>query len=118
MGFLICVLLGLIVALIYALATDAIIEKRSSQIALGVGTFLSLAISIYWLWYVGVLIGTSVGCILGAIDEHYTMRDVLAETVLMQPGDAEPLKPSSRADGTTLYPGQAISNEFGRQKLA
>merc|ERR1712031_72214 len=46
------------------------------------------------------------------------MRDVLAETVLMQPGDAGPLNPSSRADGTTLYPGQAISNEFGRQKLA
>lgn len=107
-GFGTAVLSGLIVSLIYALATDAIIDKRSSQLALGVGTFLSLFLGVYIEWWIGVFVGTVVGCILGAIEEHRTMKQIMAETILMVPGDAEPYKPSNRTDGTTLFPGQPM----------
>jgi len=111
-GFLTSVLCGLIVSLMYSLGTDSIIEKRSSQLAIGVGTMLSVLFGVYVKWYIGVVVGSVIGCILGAIVEHYTMRSIMAETtILMQPGDAKPYKASLRTDGTTLYPSQAVRPE-------
>jgi hypothetical protein len=111
-GFGTAVLVGVIVSLIYSLATDSIVEKRSAQVAIGVGTFTSLIFGVYVEWYVGVAIGSVVGCILGAIIEHYTFRAVSAETILMQPGDAQPYKATLRTDGTTVFPGQPVNPQL------
>jgi hypothetical protein len=105
-GFGTAVLCGLITSLLYALATDSIIEKRSAQVAVGLGTALSVVIGVYVVWYIGVGVGSVVGCIAGAVVEHQTMKAVMAETVLMVPGDAQPFKPTQRSDGSTMYPDQ------------
>jgi len=115
-GFGTAVLCGLITSLIYALATDAIIEKRSSQLAIGAGTFISVVLGVYIKWYIGIAIGSVVGCLLGAVREHYTMMAVMAETVLMVPGDAKPYKPTSRSDGTSNFPGQASKVPASREE--
>jgi hypothetical protein len=116
-GFGTAVLSGLIVSLIYSMACDAIIDKRSAQLAMTVGTFLSLIIGVYAEWWIGLLVGSIVGSISGAIMEHYTMKAVMAETVLMFPGDAEPYKPTSRSDGSTLWPSQPVKGA-DNQELA
>merc|ERR1712086_394188 len=51
------VLCGLIMSLLYSLGVDSIIEKRSSQWALCVGTFLAMVFGVYFTWIIGVVVG-------------------------------------------------------------
>jgi len=98
--------IGYIVAMLYALGVDSIIERRSAQVAILTGTILSALFGIYVHWLIGIIIGSVVGCISGAIIEHFTMKAVMAETILMVPGDAQPFKASHRTDGTAMYQSQ------------
>jgi len=116
-GFGTAILVGLIVSQIFAVATDAIIHKKSAQVAWVSGTVVAFVIGIYSAWWHGVLAGVAVGSIFGSVQEHFLLRAVRAETVLMVPGDAEPYRPTNRTDGTTLFPGQPLKDINGDDAL-